>query len=86
MFVVDTSGDLVGIVGTDPNAGRWRHKAFVPNPLPDEMPSMSATTFLAVADARAALAALDSTARQLPEPDPAADSYAAPWSSGDLGS
>lgn len=68
MFVVDTSGDLVGIVGTDPNAGRWRHKAFVPNPLPGEMPSMSATTFLAVADARAALAALDGTARQLPNP------------------
>lgn len=68
MFVDGTTGDLVDILGTDPDAGRWRHKAFVPRSLPDVMPEMSATTFLAVADARAALAALDSTARQLPNP------------------
>jgi Fic family protein len=32
------------------------------------MPTLSPTTYLRVADARAALAALDSTARQLPNP------------------
>jgi Fic family protein len=40
----------------------------VPNPLPTESPVLSGTTYRAVADARAALAALDSTARRLPNP------------------
>lgn len=43
-------------------------KAFVPAPLPDEMPALSTSTILAVGEARAALAALDSTAAQLPDP------------------
>lgn len=42
--------------------------AFVPNPLPVESPVFSGATYRAVADARAALAALDSTARRLPNP------------------
>ncbi len=64
MFVNDTSGSLVDVTAPDGSAG----KAFVPAPLPDEMPALSASTILAVADARAALAALDSTAAQLPDP------------------
>ncbi|HJQ45686.1 MAG TPA: Fic/DOC family N-terminal domain-containing protein [Amycolatopsis sp.] len=42
--------------------------AFVPDPLPSESPVLSGATYRAVADARAALAALDSTARRLPNP------------------
>lgn len=68
MFVNEQSGSLVDIAGVDPAAGAWRHQAFVPAPLSDEMPPVSAPTFLAVAAARAALAALDSTAGQLPDP------------------
>ncbi|MCA4726403.1 MULTISPECIES: Fic family protein [Mycolicibacterium] len=68
MFVNEQSGSLVDIVGSDPSAGEWRHKAFVPAPLLDEMPNLSTPTFLAVSAARAALAALDSTATQLPDP------------------
>lgn len=68
MFVNSTGGDLVDIAGTDPLTGEWLHKAFVPAPLPASMPSLTASTFLRVADARAALAALDSTARRLPNP------------------
>lgn len=68
MFVNEHSGRLVDIVGADPSAGEWRHKAFVPAPLPDEMPDLSTPTFLAVSASRAALAALDSTASQLPDP------------------
>jgi Fic family protein len=68
MFVKEHSGSLVDIVGVDPSAGEWRHKAFVPAPLKDEMPDLTTPTFLAVSEARAALAALDSTAGQLPDP------------------
>ncbi|MGA5545810.1 Fic family protein [Mycobacterium sp. NPDC051198] len=68
MFVNERSGALVDIVGTDPSSGDWRHKAFVPTPLLNEMPKLSTPTFLAVSAARAALAALDSTATQLPDP------------------
>ena len=56
------------ISGIDPLLGSWRHQAFVPAPLPIDMPTMTSPTFLAIADARAALAALDSTSRQLPNP------------------
>lgn len=68
MFVNEHSGSLVDIMGTDPSTGGWRHRAFVPAPLPDEMPTLSAPTFLSVSAARVALAALDSTATQLPNP------------------
>lgn len=68
MFVDDASGLLVDVFGSDSAAGEWRHKAFVPAPLPVVMPTLSAQTFLAVSSARAALAALDSTAAHLPDP------------------
>jgi Fic family protein len=68
MFQNDRPGALVPVSGTDPVLGDWTHHAFVPNPLPDEMPPLESATYLAVANARAALAALDSTARQLPNP------------------
>lgn len=68
MFGKDAPGALVAISGSDPVLGAWQHHAFVPDPLPSTMPDLSPQTYLAVADARAALAALDSTARQLPNP------------------
>ncbi|GGM14431.1 Fic family protein [Nakamurella endophytica] len=61
------TGILVPITGTDPERGPWDHRAFLPDPLPDTAPdSLTGTTYRAVANARAALAALDSTARHLP--------------------
>lgn len=68
MFGSRASGALVPIHGTDPRRGPWEHRAFVPYPLLDESPDLSPRTYLLVADARAALGALDSTARQLPNP------------------
>lgn len=68
MFHDDNSGRLVDIAGTDPESGPWHHKAFVPAPPPHVSPELSGRTYRAVADARAAVAALDSTARQLPNP------------------
>lgn len=68
MFGNPASGVLVPIHGTDPRRGPWEHRAFVPHPLLDESPDLSSRTYLLVADARAALGALDSTARQLPNP------------------
>lgn len=68
MFVNEDSGTLVDISGSDSRRGSWTHKAFIPARLPQEMPALSPRTFLAVSEARAALAALDSTARQLPNP------------------
>src|SRR5665647_3257630 len=61
-------GDLMPIQGTDPVRGAWRRSAFVPWPLPSESPNLTPATYLAVGNARAALAGLDSTARQLPNP------------------
>lgn len=61
-------GALVPISGTDAYLGEWAHKAFVPVPLSNEAPALSGTTYMAVADARASLAALDNTASQLPNP------------------
>lgn len=68
MFLSSESGSLVDIWGTDPVFGDWKHKAFVAAPLPDAMPELSVPTILATTAARAALAALDSTAAQLPNP------------------
>ncbi|TWF77819.1 Fic family protein [Pseudonocardia hierapolitana] len=56
------------ISGSDPRYGRWEHVAFVPDPLPSATPELSVITFNEVAEARAALASLNSTARQLPNP------------------
>ena len=68
MFRNSTSGVLVPIDGVDPRHGTWSHHAFLPNPLPEMPPSLSSATHLQVANARAALAALDNTARRLPNP------------------
>ena len=67
-FTDGAPGTLVPIGGTDSVHGAWTHHAFVPHPLPTLSPALSGATYRAVADARAALAALDSTARRLPEP------------------
>ena len=68
MFVNSSPGTLVAIQGSDPLWGPWAHRAFVPLPLADAAPDLTASTYLAVSNARAALAALDATARQLPNP------------------
>ncbi|MGI8899670.1 MAG: Fic/DOC family N-terminal domain-containing protein, partial [Nocardioides sp.] len=68
MFRNDAAGGLVAIRGTDPALGTWSHRAFVPTALGAEMPALSGATYLRVADARAALAALDSTGQRLPDP------------------
>ncbi len=67
-FTSSSPGSLVPINGNDGRSGEWTHRAFVPHPLTDTPPYLSPATYLRVADARAALAALDSTARQLPNP------------------
>ena len=56
------------ISGTGPVRGSWQHSAFLPDPLPEQSPELAGATYRIVANARAPLAALDSTARQLPNP------------------
>lgn len=68
MFSDAAPGHLLSISGRDPRFGDWKHIAFVPHALPDTTPVLSTITFNAVARARAALAALDSSARRLPNP------------------
>ena len=68
MFGDGKTGELVPISGTDPVRGPWQHSAFLPDPLPEQSPDLTGATYRIVANARAALAALDSTARQLPNP------------------
>lgn len=68
MFQKDAPGELVVIRGSDPGSGSWEHKAYIPETLPDGMPQLTPQTYLVVAEARAAIAALDNTARQLPNP------------------
>ena len=61
-------GELVEITGSDPYLGDWRHRAFVPVPLGPDEPVLAGSTYRAVAAAGRALAALDATARRLPNP------------------
>jgi Fic family protein len=68
LFTARALGQLVPIFGTDMQQGAWEHRAFVPDYLPDSSPQLANETHLAIANARASLAALDSTARQLPNP------------------
>lgn len=68
MFGSGKTGELVPIHGTDPRLGPWEHTAFVPHPLAGVVPRLSDIAHRRVADARAALAALDSTSRLLPNP------------------
>jgi cell filamentation protein, protein adenylyltransferase len=65
-FTDDAPGTFVPISGTDPKYGTWEDSAFVPNPLPLQSPHLTGATYRVIANARAALAALDSTARRLP--------------------
>lgn len=68
MFKNGDMGSLVPIHGVDAHDGSWEHRVFVPAPLPDEAPVLSGAAYMAVGNARAALASLDSTARSLPNP------------------
>ncbi len=68
LFENSPSGTLLPLRAEHPRFGVWQHAAFVPHALPDRTPELSAATFNAVSRARAALAALDSSARQLPNP------------------
>ena len=56
------------ITGTDRRLGPWEHAAYVPDSLPAQTPTLSARTFTAVADARAALATLDGWVTRLSSP------------------
>lgn len=67
-FDANRTGQLVDIAGTDNTGQHWTHQAFVPHPLPSDSPELTGQTYRAVADARAAVAALDNTARRLPNP------------------
>jgi hypothetical protein len=67
-FSRSPSGVLVPIHAVDLRCGAWEHLAFAPHPLPQVTPELSVRTFNSVARARAALAALSSSARQLPNP------------------
>lgn len=68
LFVNPNTGTLVPIHGTDPRLGAWEHAAFVPTPLADSVPAIDPATYHSLFRARAELAALDATARQLPNP------------------
>ncbi|WP_366180607.1 Fic/DOC family N-terminal domain-containing protein [Actinomyces timonensis] len=68
MFRNPAMGQLVTISGSDRLRGSWEHKAFVPTPLPHAEPELGGATYRAVAAAGRALAALDATARRLPNP------------------
>lgn len=68
MFETSKTGILVPLADTDPELGTWEHAAFLPDSLPEESPELSGATHRVIANARALLAALDSTAQQLPNP------------------
>jgi len=68
MFENSPSGELVPVKGTDPHRGPWEHKAFLSYPLPSDSPDLSGETYRVVSNARATLAALDATARSMPNP------------------
>lgn len=68
VFGERATGALIPIRGMDPHKGEWEHKAFVPFPLTGDSLDLNPITYLAIGRARAALAALDATAQQLPNP------------------
>lgn len=61
-------GTLVPIRGSLSNGTPWEHMAFMPHPLSEDNPELTSSAWLGVAEARAALGALDATARRLPNP------------------
>lgn len=68
LFGERATGVLVPVSGSDPSRGRWEHRAFVPFPLTSDGIELSPSTYLTIGGARAALAALDATSQQLPNP------------------
>lgn len=68
LFQNPLMGTLVPISGFSPDDAPWSHKAFLPNPLPDASPELTGAAYRGVAEARAALSALDATAQRLPNP------------------
>lgn len=68
LFQKNMPGMLVPIAGSTVGAGPWEHHGFLPNPLGQTEPELSAASYRKVAQARADLAALDSTAQRLPNP------------------
>lgn len=68
LFQKNMPGVLVPISGNTPGAGPWEHHGFLPDPLGQREPELSAVTYRKVAQARAALATLDATAQRLPNP------------------
>ena len=61
-------GKLVPISGSLASGATWEHWAFLPDPLGDQSPELSGRAYRQVANARAALAALDAIAQRLPNP------------------
>lgn len=68
MFTNADMGELVDISGSDPIRGAWTHKAFIPAPLTEHEPALSGAAYRDIAAAGRELAALDATARRLPNP------------------
>ena len=68
LFQKNMPGVLVPISGNIPGAGPWEHRGFLPHPLGEREPELSAATHRKVAQARAALATLDATSQRLPNP------------------
>lgn len=68
LFQNTTAGTLVPISGTLANGTPWTHQAFLPHPLQADSPDLTGACYRAVANARGALAALDSTGQRLPNP------------------
>ena len=64
-FGKSSPGILVPISGTAPSGKAWEHRAFLPDDLPAISPELSGAAYRCVAETRARLAALDSTALHL---------------------
>ncbi|HYO61365.1 MAG TPA: Fic/DOC family N-terminal domain-containing protein [Actinomycetota bacterium] len=66
-FQKSPAGNLVAISGRDAWGRDYSHFAYLPNPLPDEIP-LSGRTWNAIAEASVALGRLDGEGRRLPNP------------------
>jgi Fic family protein len=68
-FRESAQGMLIPISGTDPRTGEhYSHKAFLPHPLPEEPPVLSAKTWETVTEASLALGRLDQAGHHVPNP------------------
>jgi Fic family protein len=61
-------GQLIPIQGTDARHGPFACFAFLPHPLPDQIPPLNPTTWTSVTEAASALARLDQACGQLANP------------------